>query len=81
MEEMTTAAHAPVMPADRKANGKRPRDRVPRDAHAGWREYAGRADPISILRAADATRQPDLVPVRYGRLLQTPCTFYRGSAG
>jgi len=81
MEETTTAAHALMMPADRKANGKRLRDRVPRDAHAGWRAHAGRADPIGILHAADANRQPDLVPLRYGRMLQSPFTFYRGSAG
>jgi hypothetical protein len=69
------------MPADRKANGKRLRDRVPRRAHARWRAHAGRADPIGILDAAHATRPPDLVPLRYGRMLQSPCTFYRGSAG
>ena len=40
-----------------------------------------RADPIGILRAADAARQPDLVPLRYGRMLQSPFTFYRGAAG
>ena len=80
MEETTTATHAPMMPADRRANGKRLRDRVPRDAHAGWRAHAGRADPIAILHAADANRQPDLVPLRYGRMLQSPFTFYRGSA-
>jgi hypothetical protein len=67
-------------PADRKAAGKRLRDRVPRDAHAGWRGHAGRPDPIGILRAADATRQKELVPLRYGRMLQSPFTFYRGSA-
>ena len=81
MEETTTAAHAPTMPADRKANGKRLRDRVAREAHAGWRAHSGRADPIGILHAADANRQPDLVPLRYGRMLQSPFTFYRGSAG
>jgi uncharacterized protein (DUF2252 family) len=79
-----TAAHpearsSSIMPADRKAAGKRLRDRVPRDAHAGWRAHAGRADPIGILHAADATRQPELVPLRYGRMLQSPFTFYRGS--
>ncbi len=42
---------------------------------------AGRKDPITILRAADATRQPHLLPLRYGRMLQTPFTFYRVSAG
>jgi hypothetical protein len=57
------------------------RDAVPRNAHATWRAHAGRTDPLAILRAADATRQPDLVPLRYGRMLQTPFTFYRGSAG
>jgi hypothetical protein len=54
---------------------------VPRDAHAAWRAYAGRADPIGILRAADANLQKQLVPLRYGRMLQSPFTFYRGSAG
>jgi uncharacterized protein (DUF2252 family) len=86
-ETMTVATTQPetqpslLTPADRKAAGKRLRDRVPRDAHAGWRAHAGRADPVGILRAADATRQPDLVPLRYGRMLQSPFTFYRGSAG
>ena len=40
-----------------------------------------RTDPLAILHAADVTRQPGLVPLRYGRMLQTPFTFYRGSAG
>jgi uncharacterized protein (DUF2252 family) len=76
------AAHAAVTaPADRRADGKRLRDTVPRNTHAGWRAHAQRADPIEILHAADASRQPDLVPLRYGRMLQSPFTFYRGSAG
>jgi uncharacterized protein (DUF2252 family) len=54
---------------------------VARNEHAGWRAPHDRADPIGILRAADAGRQPDLVPLRYGRMLQSPFTFYRGSAG
>ena len=70
-----------ITPADRKAAGKRLRDRVQREAHAGWRAHAGRADPVGILHAADATRQKELVPLRYGRMLQSPFTFYRGSAG
>jgi hypothetical protein len=75
------ARPSPLTPADRRAAGKRLRDLVPRDAHADWRAHAGRADPIGILHAADANRQPDLVPLRYGRMLQSPFTFYRGSAG
>jgi uncharacterized protein (DUF2252 family) len=76
------ATHASTLrPADRRANGKRLRDTARRDAHATWRAPADRVDPIGILRAADATRQSDLVPLRYGRMLQSPFTFYRGSAG
>jgi uncharacterized protein (DUF2252 family) len=77
------AAHAlsRATAAERKAEGKRLRDAVPRDAHAAWQASAGRADPIGVLRAADAARQPELVPLRYGRMLPTPFTFYRGSAG
>src|SRR6266851_2349434 len=87
MEETMTGTNAqsearpsPVKPAERRAHGKSLRDAAPRDAHAAWRGHAERADPIGILRAADATRQPELVPLRYGRMLQSPFTFYRGSA-
>jgi hypothetical protein len=84
---LTTVTAQPVArpallpPAERRAFGKRLRDTVPRAAHATWRAASGRKDPLAILHAADVTRQPDLVPLRYGRMLQTPFTFYRGSAG
>ena len=68
-------------PAQRKAVGKQLRDTARRAAHAGWQAPADRADPVAILHAADATRQQDLVPLRYGRMLASPFTFYRGSAG
>ena len=75
-------AHAsPASPDERHAAGKHLRDTVPLGAHGAWSAHAGRADPIGILRAADTTRQPELVPLRYGRMLQSPFTFYRGSAG
>jgi uncharacterized protein (DUF2252 family) len=61
--------------------GKKLRDTVPRAAHATWRAQTGRTDPLAVLHAADTIRQSDLVPLRYGRMLQTPFTFYRGSAG
>jgi uncharacterized protein (DUF2252 family) len=70
-----------TLPDERRGAGKALRDTVPRYAHAVWRPPADRTDPLVILRAADATRQPELVPLRYGRMLQTPFTFYRGSAG
>jgi uncharacterized protein (DUF2252 family) len=56
------------------------RDVAPFTAHGRWRAGRERADPIDILRAADVTRQANLVPLRYGRMLQSPFTFYRGSA-
>jgi uncharacterized protein (DUF2252 family) len=76
------AVHLPtITPTDRRARGKQLRDRVPRADHDEWQVSSDRADPIDILRAADATRQQDLVPLRYGRMLPSPFTFYRGSAG
>ena len=87
METMTIPAARPAAhlshatPTERRAHGKRLRDTVPRDTHAAWRAPADRADPIGILRAADTAREPDLVPLRYGRMLPSPFTFYRGSAG
>ena len=75
------ARPSPMPPEERRAIGQKLRDTVPRDAHGAWRAHAGRTDPLAILHAADATRQRELVPLRYGRMLQTPFTFYRGSAG
>ena len=69
-----------MSPAQRQANGRRLRDKVPRDAHGSWEAHTGRMDPLAILRAADASRLADLVPIRYGRMLQSPFTFYRASA-
>jgi hypothetical protein len=70
----------PMTTAERRAYGRTLRDRVPCDAHAAWQAHKGQKDPIAILHAADASRQPELVPLRYGRMLQSPFTFYRGSA-
>lgn len=69
------------VPLDRLlAAGKALRAVVPRPAHAAWKRNMHRADPIDILRAGDAGRLKDLVPIRYGRMLQSPFAFYRGSA-
>jgi Uncharacterized protein conserved in bacteria (DUF2252) len=82
ISEAAPAAHpSRITPAERKAHGKSRRDSVARNAQAGWRAPEDRVDPIGILRAADASRQAELVPLRYGRMLQSPFTFYRGSAG
>jgi uncharacterized protein (DUF2252 family) len=63
------------------AAGKRLRDTVPRASQGEWKRHRDRADPVELLQASDAGRVPELIPIRYGRMLQTPFTFYRGSAG
>jgi uncharacterized protein (DUF2252 family) len=63
------------------SKGKRLRDAVPRVAHAEWKRPHGRADPIEQLRASDPERLPELLAVRYGRMLVSPFTFFRGAAG
>ena len=62
------------------AAGKVLRDRVPRQAHGSWKRDKGKVDPLKILRASDKGRQEHLLPIRYGRMLQSPFTFYRGAA-
>ena len=61
--------------------GKRLRETVARASHGVWKKPAGRADPIEALQESDAERLPELVPVRYGRMLVSPFTFFRGAAG
>jgi uncharacterized protein (DUF2252 family) len=65
---------------DRKELGKRARGCVPRSSHAGWVPAVNRPDPITLLEEQNATREPDLVPVRHGRMMASPFTFYRGAA-
>jgi len=65
---------------ERSAAGKRLRDKVPRQAHGVWKRPANRAEPLAVLRASDEGRLAQLLPIRYGRMLQSPFTFYRGSA-
>jgi len=67
--------------AERLAAGKALRDSVPRTSHAEWKPPAKRRDPIDILEASNKDRLPQLVPIRYGRMLASPFTFLRGSAG
>ena len=62
------------------AAGKRLRDGVPTASHGIWREPANRADPVATLRAGEPKRLPELVPIRYGRMLASPFAFYRGAA-
>ena len=66
--------------AERAARGKAARSEVPRSAHASWEPPPVRADPIELLEEQAKTRVPELVPIRYGRMLVSPFTFYRGAA-
>src|SRR5947207_2617819 len=66
--------------AERVARGKAARAEVPRASHATFTPLSGRADPIELLEGQAATRVPELVPIRYGRMLVSPFTFYRGAA-
>jgi uncharacterized protein (DUF2252 family) len=65
---------------DRRARGKEARSRTPPSSHAGWAPATDRPDPVGLLQEQNRTREPDLVPVRHGRMLVSPFTFYRGAA-
>jgi uncharacterized protein (DUF2252 family) len=69
-----------LTPAERAALGKEARKRVPRRSHGDWAPRPGRPDPVGLLEEQAADRVPDLVPIRYGRMLVSPGTFYRGGA-
>ena len=66
--------------AERVARGKAARSEVPRADHAKFEPAPGRADPVALLERQAKTRVPELVPIRYGRMLVSPFTFYRGAA-
>src|SRR6266540_4396412 len=65
---------------ERRAQGKEARNRAPTSSHAGWVPAPDRADPVVLLDEQNLTREPDLVPVRHGRMMVSPFTFYRGAA-
>ena len=66
--------------AERVRRGKDERAAVPRSAHADWAPSADRRDPVDLLEEQGAARVPELVPIRYGRMLASPFAFFRGAA-
>jgi uncharacterized protein (DUF2252 family) len=83
-DRVATAAAAALKvdhPTDREraARGRAVRSDVPRSVHAALEPAADR-DPVAILDADSPNRAPELVPIRYGRMLVSPFTFYRGAA-
>jgi uncharacterized protein (DUF2252 family) len=78
MAVKTRVAHPSV--EERRARGEEARSRTPVASHTGWAAATGRPDPVGLLEEQDADREPDLVPVRHGRMVVSPFTFYRGAA-
>jgi hypothetical protein len=81
--------HTPVAPpalvqpgthAEHYAAGKALRATFPRDAHAGWKAPSARRDPVHLVLSAEKGRMRELLPLRHGRMVRTPFTFYRGAA-
>src|SRR4051794_22341417 len=70
--------HATV--EERTAKGAAAREQVPPSSHRGWTPDDERADPVELLQEQNVTRAPDLVPLRHGRMMLSPFTFYRGAA-
>jgi len=66
--------------AERRARGRALRAQTSRRSHAGWTPPADRPDPIALLESEAVNRVPELVPIRYGRMLASPFAFLRGAA-
>ncbi len=65
---------------ERMARGEAARDRVPPSSHAGWSPRPDRANPVDLIEEQNVRRDADLVPVRHGRMVASPFTFFRGAA-
>ncbi len=77
---MTASVPARLHSGERAERGREARSKVPRSAHGEWGPAPDRPDPIAVLTAQAASRVQELVPIRYGRMLVSPFTFYRGAA-
>src|SRR6202046_20566 len=70
---------ARLAPAESAARGKAARAEVPRESHAAFDPSPDRPDPIGLLEEQAKSRVPELVPVRWGRVMGSPVTFSRGA--
>jgi len=79
---MTTpgAFTASLPPAERAAYGRKARERASRSCHGRYETGQQRGDPIDLLERQSGERVPALLPIRYGRMLESPFRFYRGAA-
>ena len=71
---------ADLTPTERVARGRAARVDLPRSVHAGWEPAPLRRNPVELLEEQAQTRLPELVPIRYGRMLESPFAFFRGGA-
>ncbi len=78
VEQASTPIH--LTTEERVALGKAARSTTPRAAHGEWKESSTRPDPVTLLESQAESRVQELVPIRYGRMLVSPFTFYRGAA-
>ncbi len=78
--QQTSTALAELTPTERAALGKAARVGAPRESHAVFDPGPDRADPIALLEEQAESRVPELVPVRRGRMMVSPFTFFRGAA-
>ena len=74
----STASH--LSREDLRGIGKSLRKKCPRSDHSAWEPAAHRPDPVSLIEESNQGRMPQLVPIRHGRMLQSPFAFYRGAA-
>ena len=77
---MANARAAASTVDERRARGREAGNEVPVSSHKGWKPAFDRPDPVALLEQQNETREPDLVPVRHGRMMVSPFTFYRGAA-
>ena len=75
-DQLTFAAS----PGELQDRGRALRDKLVRESHAEWKPKHDRDNPIDILRRSDENRMPEVVPIRYGRMLASPFAFFRGAA-
>ena len=76
----TAPGRATLASGESAERGRAARRLAPRSAHGEWSPAVDRPDPVGLLQAQAATRLQELVPIRYGRMLVSPFTFYRGAA-
>ncbi|MFE1961100.1 DUF2252 domain-containing protein [Streptomyces sp. NPDC059479] len=76
----TSGSTSHLSPRERADHGRAARKNAPRSSHAGFTAAPGRPDPVEVIEAQSAARVPELVPIRYGRMTESPFRFYRGAA-